>query len=62
VWSFSEGKRERRRGGSTVPKVNDTAKRGATAREVEGSGWCLKVEDGQRKLGQWSEWVVGPNR
>jgi hypothetical protein len=25
---------------------------GTTVREVKGSGWCLDVEDDQRKLGQ----------
>jgi hypothetical protein len=29
-------------------------------REAEGDGWCLEVEDDQRKLGQWVELLTGP--
>jgi hypothetical protein len=28
--------------------------------EAEGNGWCLEVEDDQRKLGQWIELLTGP--
>jgi hypothetical protein len=42
VCPFSEGKRGRRRGGSTVPKADDIVKSGAAAGEAE---------DDQRKLG-----------
>jgi hypothetical protein len=59
VQLFSMGKRERRRGGSTVPEVDDIAKSGAAAREAEGGGWRLEVEDDQRKLGQWVELLTG---
>jgi hypothetical protein len=38
VWPFSEGKRGTRRGNSTVPEVDGTAKSAVTAREVEGGG------------------------
>jgi hypothetical protein len=34
---FSEGKWGRRRGGSTVPKADDTTKSGTVAEEAEGS-------------------------
>jgi hypothetical protein len=34
---FSQDKRGRRRGGSTVPKVGDTSKSGAAVRKVDGS-------------------------
>jgi hypothetical protein len=61
VWPFSEGKRGTRRGNSTVPEVDDTAKSAVTAREVEGGGWRLEVEDDQRKSGLWAEWAVGLN-
>jgi hypothetical protein len=60
VQSFSEGKRGRRRGNSTVPKEDDTAKSDAVAGEAEGS-WCLEVKDDQSMLGRWAECVVGPN-
>jgi hypothetical protein len=38
VRPVSEGKRGRRRGDSTVPEADDTAKSGAAAGEAEGSG------------------------
>jgi hypothetical protein len=44
VWSFSEGKRGRRRDNSTVSKADDTAKSGTMIGEVEGGGWCLEVK------------------
>jgi hypothetical protein len=43
VRSISEGKRGRRQDSSTVPKVNDTEKSGATARKVESGGWRSKM-------------------
>jgi hypothetical protein len=42
-------------------KANDTTNSGVVAREVEGGGWRLEVEDDQKKLGQWVECVVGAN-
>jgi hypothetical protein len=50
VQPFSEGKRGRKRGSSTVPKADDKAKSGAVTGEVEGSCWHLEVEDDQNKL------------
>jgi hypothetical protein len=38
VGPFSEGKRGRRRGSSTVPEVDGTAKSGAAAEDFEGDG------------------------
>jgi hypothetical protein len=35
---FSEGKKGRRRGGSTVPEVDGTTKSSAAAGEAEGGG------------------------
>jgi hypothetical protein len=55
VWPFSEGKRGRRQGNSTVPEADDTAKSGMAAREVEGGSRRLEVEDDQKKLGWWTE-------
>jgi hypothetical protein len=55
------GKRGRKRGGTTVPETDDIAKSGVTAWEAKGDGWCLDVEDDQRKLGRWAECAVGPN-
>jgi subtilisin-like proprotein convertase family protein len=45
VQPFSEGKRGRRQGGSTVPEANDTTKSGAVAGEAEDGNWRLEVED-----------------
>jgi hypothetical protein len=39
-------------------KVDDTAKSDAVAREAEGSGWCVEIEDDQRKLGWWAKYAV----
>jgi hypothetical protein len=61
VWPFSEGKRESRQDSSTVSEADDIAKSSAAAKEVEGGGWCLEVEDDQRKLGRWPECAVGSN-
>jgi hypothetical protein len=61
VQPFSEGKRGRRRGGSTVLEADDITKSGVAVGDVEGGHWCLEVEDDQRKLGRWVECVVGPN-
>jgi hypothetical protein len=44
-----------------VLEANNTAKNGTMAREAEGGGWCLEVEDDPRKLGWWTECAVGPN-
>jgi hypothetical protein len=49
---FSEGKRGRRQGNSTVSEADDTAKSGTMAREVEGGGWCLEVKDDQKNFGR----------
>jgi hypothetical protein len=51
----------RRRGGSTVPEPDDTMKSGAEAGDAEGVDWRPKVEDNQRKLGQWAKCAIGPN-
>jgi hypothetical protein len=51
----------RRRGGSTVPEADDTMKSGAEAGDAEGVDWRPKVEDNQRKLGQWAKCAIGPN-
>jgi hypothetical protein len=48
VQLFLEGKRGKRRGGSTVPEADDTAKSGVAA---EGGDRHLEVGDDQRKLG-----------
>jgi hypothetical protein len=61
VQPFPEGKRRMRRGGSTVPEVDDIVKSSATAGEAEGGGWRLEVEYDQRKLGRWPECAVGSN-
>jgi hypothetical protein len=61
VWPFSEGKRGRRRGGSTVPEADNTVKSSAAVGEAEGVGWCLEVENDQRKLGWWATYAVGLN-
>jgi subtilisin-like proprotein convertase family protein len=45
VRPFSEEKRGRRQGGSTVPEANDTTKSGAVAGEAEGGNWRLEIED-----------------
>jgi hypothetical protein len=58
---FLEWKTGRRQGGSTVSEANDTVKSGATLGEAEGCGWCLEVEDDQRKFGWWAKYAVGPN-
>jgi hypothetical protein len=50
VQPFSEGKRWRRRDGSTVPKADDTAKSDVTVREGEGDDWHLEVKDDKKKL------------
>jgi hypothetical protein len=55
------GEEERRRGYSTVPEADDTAKSDVAAREAKGGDWSLEVEDDQRKLGWWVECAVGPN-
>jgi hypothetical protein len=47
---FLEGKRGRRRGGSTMLEADDTSKSNTTPEEAEGSDWSLEVEDDQRKL------------
>jgi hypothetical protein len=60
--SILEGKRGRRRGSSTVPKADNTAKSIAVAGVAEGGGWHVEVEDVQRKLGRWAKCVVWPNR
>jgi hypothetical protein len=52
VRPFSEGKRGRRRGGSTVLEAGDTTKSDAAPGEAKGNGWRLEVKDDQRKLGQ----------
>jgi hypothetical protein len=41
-------------GGDTAPRCQRQmiVKIGTTVREAKGSGWCLDVEDDQRKLGQ----------
>jgi hypothetical protein len=53
VQPFLEGKRGRRRSGSTVPKVDDITKSGAIVGEGEGDDWRVEVKDDQRKLGRW---------
>jgi hypothetical protein len=53
VCPFSEGKRGRRRGGSTVPEADDIVKSGAPAGEAEGGGWRSKMTK--------ENWVDGPN-
>jgi hypothetical protein len=45
----------RRRGGSIVLEVDNTAKSGAAVGEAECGDWHLQVEDDQRKLGRWAE-------
>jgi hypothetical protein len=55
VQSFLEGKRERKRGSSTVPAANNTTKSGAATRVAEGCSWRLEVKNDQRKLGRWAE-------
>jgi hypothetical protein len=42
-------------------KVDDTAKSDAVAREAEGGGWCVEIEDDQRKFGRWAKYAVWPN-
>jgi hypothetical protein len=54
--AFFEGEWGRRRGGSTVPKADNTVKSGVAA-----GGWRLEVEDDQRKLGRWTECAVEQN-
>jgi hypothetical protein len=49
---FSQGKWRRRQDSSTVLEVDDIAKSGAAAREVEGGGLHLEVKNDQRKLGR----------
>jgi hypothetical protein len=44
-----------------MPEGDDTTKGGAAAREAEGGGWRLEVDDDQRKLGRWAECTVGSN-
>jgi hypothetical protein len=44
-----------------VLESDDTVKCGVTAGEAIGCGWCLEVEDDQRKLGRWAEYAVGLN-
>jgi hypothetical protein len=61
VRPFSEGKRGRKRGGSTVQEADNIAKSGVMAWEAEGGSWRLDVEDDQRKLVQWAECTVGLN-
>jgi hypothetical protein len=56
-----EGKRGRRRGGSTVSETDHTMKSGSTVGEAEGGDLRLEVKDDQRKLGRWAECVVGLN-
>jgi hypothetical protein len=46
VLQFLEGKRGKRRGGFTVPKVDGIAKSGAMAGEAEGGGWRSKMTKG----------------
>jgi hypothetical protein len=58
VQPFLKGKRG---GDSTMLKVDDTAKSDAVAREAEGGGWCVEIEDDQRKLGRWAKYAVWPN-
>jgi hypothetical protein len=48
VWPFFEGEWGRRRGGSMVPKADNTVKSGAAA-----GGWRSKMTKGN--------WVGGPN-
>jgi hypothetical protein len=52
VQPFLEGKRGRRRGSSTVPEADDTAKSGSRH---------LEVKDDQRKLSRRAECVIGLN-
>jgi hypothetical protein len=35
-----------------VPEADDTSKSDAVIGDAEGGGWCLKVKDDKRKLGQ----------
>jgi hypothetical protein len=48
---FLEGEKGSRQGGSMMSVVDNTMNSGMAAREAEGSGWRLEVEDDQRKLG-----------
>jgi hypothetical protein len=50
---MEEGKRGRRRGGSTVSEADDIVKRGAAAGEAEGDGWRSKMTK--------ENWVGGLN-
>jgi hypothetical protein len=44
-----------------MPRVDDTMMSGTVAGEAEGSGWHVEVKDDQRKLGRWTEYMIGPN-
>jgi hypothetical protein len=44
-----------------VPEADNTVKSSAAVGEAEGVGWCLEVENDQRKLGWWATYVVGLN-
>jgi hypothetical protein len=59
LWPFSEGKRGRRQGGSTVLEVDDKTKSYVVVEEAQG-GSCV-VDDDQWKLGRWAECAIGSN-
>jgi subtilisin-like proprotein convertase family protein len=61
VRPFSEGKRERRQGGSIVLKMDDTMKTDAVTGKVKGGNWRLEIEDEQRKLGRYVKSTIEPN-
>jgi hypothetical protein len=43
-----------------MPEADDTVKSSTTVGEAKGVGWCLEVENDQRKLDWWTKCAVGP--
>jgi hypothetical protein len=44
-----------------MSEAGDTAKSGVAVGVVKCSGWRLKIEDDQKKLGRWAECAVRSN-
>jgi hypothetical protein len=61
--AMERGYFQRGRGGGvdSAPRCRSltTQQSRAMTLEAEGSGWCLDIEDDQRKLGRWTECAVG---